>query len=216
VSELVQASVPEWPSARQWRTLCEVRLRHNNSLLHLSNRLLQPGEPGAPRRSSVPSAASRFHVQQNSAPNAANLKRDRTATIQNASHVRGWVQPMNGVEWVVEAFGCSSEALQNTQTLRSFFDEIIAEMKLRPVSETQWHQFPRTGGITGLCLLAESHLACHTFPEHGSLCLNLFCCVPRPEWNFERALQERFASQSVTIRRLVRSFEMPREQAASD
>jgi len=88
---------------------------------------------------------------------------------------------MNGVEWVVEAFGCSPEALQNRQTLRSLFDEIIAEMKLRPVSETQWHQFPHTGGITGLCLLAESHLACHTFPEHGSLCLNLFCCVPRPE-----------------------------------
>jgi len=65
---------------------------------------------------------------------------------------------MNGVEWVIEAFGCSSEALQNTQTLRSLFDEIIAEMKLRPVSETQWHQFPHTGGITGLCLLAESHL----------------------------------------------------------
>ena len=123
---------------------------------------------------------------------------------------------MNGVEWVIEAFGCSPESLQNTQTLRSLFDEIIVEMKLRPVSETQWHQFPRTGGITGLCLLAESNLACHTFPEHGSLCLNLFCCVPRPEWNFEHALQKRFASQTVTIRRLIRSYEMPREQAASD
>jgi hypothetical protein len=40
--------------------------------------------------------------------------------------------------------------------------------------------------------------------------------VPRPEWNFEAALQKRFASQTVTIRRLVRSYEMPRQQAASD
>jgi S-adenosylmethionine decarboxylase len=123
---------------------------------------------------------------------------------------------MSGVEWVVEAFGCSPESLQDTSVLHTLFDEIIREMKLRPVGGTQWHQFPRTGGITGLCLLAESHLACHTFPEHGSLCLNLFCCVARPEWNFEAALGQLFSSKTVTIRRLVRSYEMPRELAAGD
>jgi S-adenosylmethionine decarboxylase len=123
---------------------------------------------------------------------------------------------MNGIEWVVEAFGCSSQALRDPAALKNLFRRITQEMKLRPVGATRWHQFPGTGGITGLCLLAESHLACHTFPEHGSLCLNLFCCVPRDEWDFESALKDLFTADSVSIRRLQRFYELKHRQAAGD
>ncbi len=123
---------------------------------------------------------------------------------------------MSGIEWVVEAFGCSSQSLRDLAVLQSLFDNIIRAMKLRPVGETQWHQFPGTGGITGLCLLAESHLACHTFPEHGSLCLNLFCCVPRAEWDFEAVLRQFFDADSVSVRRFQRPYQSKWKQAASD
>jgi S-adenosylmethionine decarboxylase len=113
---------------------------------------------------------------------------------------------MNGIEWVVDAHGCAAESLRSPDLLRELFERIISGLRLRPVGETQWHQFPNTGGITGLCLLAESHLACHTFPEFGSLCLNLFCCVPREAWDFEGALTVAFGATSVTVRTVTRSY----------
>jgi S-adenosylmethionine decarboxylase len=113
---------------------------------------------------------------------------------------------MSGIEWVVDAHGCSAESLRSIDLLRELFQQIILDLQLRPVGETQWHEFPDAGGFTGLCMLAESHLACHTFPEFGSLCLNLFCCVPREEWDFEGELKSALSATSVLVRTITRPY----------
>ena len=113
---------------------------------------------------------------------------------------------MTGREWVVEAYGCDAGRLADPNRLKMLFDQVIASLDLRPVGETQWHQFPGPGGITGLCLLAESHLACHTFPEYRSLCLNLFCCRPRADWDFASYLKREFGAASVEVRRIERDY----------
>src|ERR1700719_2710566 len=113
---------------------------------------------------------------------------------------------MSGIEWVVDARGCVAEKLRSPACLRALFDQIVLDLRLQPIGPTVWHQFPAAGGITGLCVLTESHLACHTFPEFGSLCLNVFCCVPREAWEFELALKAMFRATSVSVRSVTRSY----------
>ena len=113
---------------------------------------------------------------------------------------------MNGTEWIVEAHGCSPDALRSLATLRRLFAKIIFDLRLNLIGDPQWHQFEHPAGITGMCMLAESHLTCHTFPEYGSLCLNLFCCRDRDEWDFNLHLRAILGAGEVLVRRVRREY----------
>lgn len=113
---------------------------------------------------------------------------------------------VRGDEWIVEAFGCDAARLADRATLSALLDRMVRELALRPIGAGQWHVFPPPAGITGMLLLAESHLTVHTFPEHGSLCLNLFCCTPRATWPFAERLTELLGAERVTVRHLERAY----------
>ncbi len=108
-----------------------------------------------------------------------------------------------GTEWLIEANGCNREALRDETTLRAIFSDIIADLGLQPVGEV-WHKFPGAGGVTGLVALTESHLACHTYPEHGTATFNLYCCRTRPEWDWESRLRTAIVAESVIVTRFER------------
>ncbi len=109
-----------------------------------------------------------------------------------------------GTEWVVDAHGCDPQALRSLEVLEALFRQVVDELGLRAAGEPQWRVFPGEGGITGLLLLTESHLACHTFPERGFAAFNLYCCRPREDWPWADRLRDALSAREVTVRRLSR------------
>lgn len=110
-----------------------------------------------------------------------------------------------GTEWLIEASGCDAEALRDVERLRSVFARAVAELGLRVVGEPLWHKFPGAGGATGLAMLTESHLACHTYPEFGVVTFNLYCCRERPEWPWAERLREMLGATEVCVRSVSRA-----------
>jgi S-adenosylmethionine decarboxylase len=114
-----------------------------------------------------------------------------------------------GTEWIVDANGCRPEALRDLGLLKAVFQQVIRELQLQVVDEILWHRFPSPGGLTGMALLSESHLTCHTYPEYGLATFNLYCCRSRPEWSWAKCLRDLLGAQHVTVRAIQRHTATP-------
>ena len=105
-----------------------------------------------------------------------------------------------GTEWLIDASGCDPEALADVECLRAIFNRVINDLGLNVVGEIAWAKFPQPGGVSGLALLSESHLACHTYPEFHAATFNLYCCRNRADWPWEERLKEMLGATQVRVR----------------
>ena len=109
-----------------------------------------------------------------------------------------------GTEWIVDAHDCDPEALRSRPRLEGLLARIVAELDLVTVATPVWHVFPNPGGITGLVVLAESHLTCHTFPEYALATFNLYRCRPGASWPWAQRLEETLGAARVSVRSVAR------------
>src|SRR5687767_14304856 len=84
---------------------------------------------------------------------------------------------MHGLHLTADLRGCRAQLpiMGNADALRRLCLASVSTAGLRPVGEL-FQAFPQPGGVTGMVLLAESHLAVHTWPELASVTLDVYVC----------------------------------------
>jgi S-adenosylmethionine decarboxylase len=84
---------------------------------------------------------------------------------------------MQGLHLTADLRQCApgTPALTDPGVLRQLCMAAVAASGLHAVAEL-FHRFPAPGGVTGVVLLAESHLAVHTWPELCAVTLDVYVC----------------------------------------
>ena len=84
---------------------------------------------------------------------------------------------MDGLHLTADLHGCPAEraVMTDTAALRALCLAAVGGAGLQPVGEL-FHRFDGAGGVTGVVLLAESHVAVHTWPERAAVTLDVYVC----------------------------------------
>lgn len=98
-----------------------------------------------------------------------------------------------GKHFLVEIIARDSRNLGNKKFIEKFMLDIVKDLSMTMLRPVDVYKFPHPGGITGFCLLAESHISIHTWPEKKYFSLDVFSCRNFNEEKIERVIRESFA-----------------------
>ena len=79
-----------------------------------------------------------------------------------------------GRHLLVEFYSCNTEIINNIQTVERSMKEAAVKAGSTVVDAVFRRFDPH--GISGVVVIAESHLAIHTWPEYGYAAVDLFTC----------------------------------------
>jgi len=108
----------------------------------------------------------------------------------------------SGKHWLIEMY--QVPRLDDAARIRRALKRAVSESGVHLI-RMSLHHFGAGRGVTGVALLAESHISIHTWPERRYAALDIFMCgrASRPQKALD-ALREILQPGRVRVRRFVR------------
>lgn len=122
---------------------------------------------------------------------------------------------MFGPHLIMEAVGCNYDKLSNKSLLTNLLNKLPEKMDMTKITEPYLLEYkdasiPEDWGLSGIVIIAESHLAIHTFPQKGFLTVDIFSCK---DFDVHMAVSEivkAFEPESWDEQLIMRGREFPR------
>lgn len=111
---------------------------------------------------------------------------------------------ITGKHWLVEFYGARD--LSDVRAIRRAMKNAVAVSGVT-LLKLQLHHFGPGDGVTGVALLAESHVSIHTWPERQYAAVDIFMCgkTSSPAKALE-ALEAALTPRRVRVRRFERGI----------
>ncbi|WP_232822513.1 adenosylmethionine decarboxylase [Thermus sediminis] len=118
-----------------------------------------------------------------------------------------------GPHLMVDGYDASPEKLQDAALVRRVLDELPEEMGMTKVLPPFVYRYGRDGedGVTGVVIIAESHIAIHTFPKKRFLSVDIFSCKAFDMAQVLRRLAETFDIGRYATYMIHRGKEFPKD-----
>lgn len=85
---------------------------------------------------------------------------------------------------MLDCYECDAKALDDLNVVHEFLDKLPDKIGMTKITRPYVFRYegpagqPRERGITGVIIIAESHISIHTFPEKGYLTMDAYSCKP--------------------------------------
>lgn len=110
-----------------------------------------------------------------------------------------------GRQILVEYYDCNFDVINDVSQIESILIEGTRKSKASIISHN-FHKFS-PHGVSGTVVIAESHVAIHTWPEYGYAAVDIFTCGETIDpWIIQEYLRERFQSKNVSSMEMKRGM----------
>jgi|SRR5690625_3365286 len=110
-----------------------------------------------------------------------------------------------GRQILVEFYDCDRDVLNSEQRIREILLEGVRLSRATIVSDT-FHTFS-PHGVSGAVVIAESHVAIHTWPEYGYAAVDIFTCGDTIDpWVIQKFLEDEFYAGNVSSMEMKRGL----------